>query len=422
MNVFKKILLLSCCLSVLSCGNKKSHENHKSNVPNEQKIYTCPMHPEIIRNEQGKCPICGMELVEKSNKGKKQENIELEFLLKPTNGYVISQVKTVNVSERDLPYEITATGTIVYDTRQVNAVSSRVPGRIDKLYAKYRYQPVRKGEKLVAIYSKELETERQNFLYLLENDTENISLIKAAEQRLLLLGLNKQQVKELKASGKASSIITIYSPFTGHLHDIVPENAQDPQNKEMGNAEMNKPAIPTQELQLNEGMYVAKGQAIFNIYNTENVWALLHVYPESQGAIKLGQKINLEIDGIEDKERQATVSFIEPGVRGTHKGVTIRVSLNNPNNQIKIGAVVKAYINSSKKAYYLPATAVVSLGINKVIFIKENAVFKAIKVQTGIRSGDWIEIIGISEIDIIAENGQLLMDSEGFIKTKNDYK
>ena len=27
--------------------------------------YTCPMHPEIVRDTPGNCPICGMTLVEK---------------------------------------------------------------------------------------------------------------------------------------------------------------------------------------------------------------------------------------------------------------------------------------------------------------------------------------------------------------------
>lgn len=26
-------------------------------------LYTCPMHPEVIKHEPGKCPICGMDLV-----------------------------------------------------------------------------------------------------------------------------------------------------------------------------------------------------------------------------------------------------------------------------------------------------------------------------------------------------------------------
>lgn len=32
-----------------------------------QTIYTCPMHPEVISEKAGKCPKCGMELVEKEN-------------------------------------------------------------------------------------------------------------------------------------------------------------------------------------------------------------------------------------------------------------------------------------------------------------------------------------------------------------------
>jgi hypothetical protein len=29
-------------------------------------IYTCPMHPQVVRNAPGRCPICGMTLVKKS--------------------------------------------------------------------------------------------------------------------------------------------------------------------------------------------------------------------------------------------------------------------------------------------------------------------------------------------------------------------
>ncbi len=29
--------------------------------------YTCPMHPQIVKNAPGKCPICGMNLVKKGS-------------------------------------------------------------------------------------------------------------------------------------------------------------------------------------------------------------------------------------------------------------------------------------------------------------------------------------------------------------------
>ncbi|RMA66516.1 heavy metal translocating P-type ATPase [Ulvibacter antarcticus] len=43
------------------CGMDLVEEMSLSNVSSTQ--YTCPMHPEIIRDEPGDCPICGMDLV-----------------------------------------------------------------------------------------------------------------------------------------------------------------------------------------------------------------------------------------------------------------------------------------------------------------------------------------------------------------------
>ena len=42
--------------------------------------YTCPMHPEIIRNEPGDCPICGMDLVPKPSKNNDHEDETYKIL------------------------------------------------------------------------------------------------------------------------------------------------------------------------------------------------------------------------------------------------------------------------------------------------------------------------------------------------------
>lgn len=417
MKIKSKIVLFSFCALVLACNDSKEsgkeHENHSAQQ--EQKVYTCPMHPEIIRNEPGQCPICGMDLVEKKTDGQAASDKGLELLLKPTNQYVITQVNTVNPVEKEVPVNIVAMGYITYDNRQVNTVSARVSGRIEKLYIKYRYQPVSKGQKLMDIYSKDLETEQQNLLFLLKNDSENFSLIKASEQKLLLLGLTPEQINQVKSSDKIFYTITIYSPYTGHLHDLMPaEN-----NTEMGNGNMASSA--TQELQMKEGMYISKGQTVFNIFNTQKIWAILNIYPDAQSSIKKGQKIKLEIDGLKDKEIEATIDFIEPVIRNNQKNITARVYLNNPSNEIKIGTIVKAKSKGGKqKGLFVPSTAVVSLGLNTVVFIKQDGLFKTRKVQKGNFSAEWIEITsGLNKKDTIAENGQLLMDSESFIKTDN---
>lgn len=445
-----KILSIILILSSCNSSNEKEHNQNGHNnhaVPTQGTKYTCPMHPEIIKDEPGQCPICKMDLVEKKEQVssdkkytcpmhpeiiqdkpgicpkckmdlvemKEDENksseTELDILLKPTNKYVISQVKTVTMKRQTLSGTIQVTGKINYDTREISTISSKVTGRIEKLYVKYLYQPVNKGQKLMDIYSKELLTEQENFIYLLKNDPDNNTLIKTAEDRLMLQGLTSDQVKKIKIEKKAIEYISVYSSYSGHLHDLIG-------NKSSEMSSMNRQ--PQKELLIREGMYVQKGQAVFNVYNTDKLWVLLNVYSENQGSIAKGQKVNLYVDG-KELNGNFKIDFIEPEINPNQNTVTARVYLSNINGAIKVGSNVKGAINTSEKAgYYIPASSVVDLGSNHVVFLKENNLFRAHKVLVGSVSNDMIEIIsGIKETDLIAENAQLLMDSESFIKTEN---
>ncbi|QQG38417.1 MAG: hypothetical protein HYS26_01780 [Candidatus Kaiserbacteria bacterium] len=46
------------------CGGHEKHE-HKASTASAE-TYTCPMHPEVQKDEPGSCPDCGMYLVPKS--------------------------------------------------------------------------------------------------------------------------------------------------------------------------------------------------------------------------------------------------------------------------------------------------------------------------------------------------------------------
>jgi len=87
---------------------------------------------------------------------------------------------------------------------------------------------------------------------------------------------------------------------------------------------------------------------------------------------------------------------------------------------IPIGAQVKAQIFTGKKRTdWLPKEAVLSLGINQIVFLKTGGGFRARKVETGVRYEDLIQIVsGLKETDSVAANGQYLADSESFIKIK----
>jgi membrane fusion protein, copper/silver efflux system len=415
-----KLFLLA--LIITSCGNEKpeSHDamgehddNRFSNYTVTPKKYTCPMHPEIVSDTPGICPKCKMDLVEMKGSETLQENAELDILLKPTNQFVISQVKTVLPQNSTIPITIEATGKVYYDTREISIVSSKLAGRIQKLYVKYLYQPVKKGQKLMDIYSKELLTEQENYIYLLQNDPDNLSLIKTAEDRLRLQGLTAEQIKKIKSENKTIEFISIYSPVSGHLHDLTYGNTSQ---------DIYGMGVPEQrELVIKEGMYVQKGQGVFNIYNTDKMWVILNIHSNKLELVKKGQKVKLSINGEELTGADYKIDFIEPEIKTNQNTLSARVYISNLNNAIKVGSNVKAIISGGNRTgYFIPSTSIVHLGNSTVVFVKEKALFKAKKVVTGIEMEGRVELLsGITKNDSIAENAQLLIDSESFIKSEN---
>jgi len=413
----KIVLIISLAflsIVILGCNGKDPKAEQKVEIIPD--VYTCSMHPEIIRDKPGKCPICGMELVKKVPGGKKTTDITLEALLKPTNEFVISGVPVTAIQKKEEELEIEALGNIAYDTREEGSISSRVAGRIEKLYVRYRYQKITKGQHILDLYSPELMTAEQNLLFLLSSDPTNTSFIQAAKEKLLLLGVSNQQLQQIIVSGKPSLTIAVYSNYSGHIHE-----AGNAGNMKTEPGTMKDISIITEELSIKEGMYLQKGQAIFTVYNPEHAWAVLNIYGESQGLVKTGYKVRITPETAPDKDFRAKIGFIEPFYNKESKTLTARVYFNNSVLKIPIGSQVRATIfGNTKEAFWLPKEAVVSLGLDKIVFQKTGGGFKAQKINTGITHKNNIQVLsGISETDSVAVNAQYLMDSESFIKVKN---
>lgn len=408
------LFILILLVAAIGCKNKTDpHAAHNAAI--EKDVYTCPMHPQINRDKPGNCPICGMQLVKKEKDGKKANDIELDALLQPTNEFVLSSIAVTAMQKREEQPEIEALGKIAYDTRQVGSISSRVAGRIERLYIRYRYQKINKGQRILDIYSPELMTAQQNLLFLLKNDATNFTFIQAAKEKLLLLGMSNQQLQMVIQSGKPSLTIAVYSNYSGHIHESIYGG-----NMNTSKATMNDISLVTEELSLKEGMYLQKGQAIFTVYNPDRAWAVLNIYGENQSLVKPGNVVRIIPETAPDKNFSASVDFIEPFYQKESKTLTARVYFNNGNLKIPIGSQVRATIfTNAKDAYWLPGEAVVSLGMDKIVFQKSGNGFRAIKINTGISHKNHIQVLsGISETDSVAVNAQYLMDSESFIKIK----
>ncbi|HEX5152828.1 MAG TPA: efflux RND transporter periplasmic adaptor subunit [Parafilimonas sp.] len=410
----KYLFLFIIFVSAIACNNKP--DPHAAHSTEAKEIYTCSMHPEIIRDKPGNCPICGMKLVKQEAHSKKLTDVVLESLLKPTNEFVVSAIPVTVIEQRGEQLEIEALGNITYDTRQAGSISARVSGRIEKLYVRYRYQKISKGQRIMDIYSPELVTAQQNLLFLLENDADNKSFIQAAKDKLLLLGMSNEQLQQIIQSGKPSLTIAVYSNYSGHIHEAV---AGGSMNAETAN--MKDISLITEELSLKEGMYVEKGKSVFTVFNPDKAWAVLNIYADNQQLVKTGNAVRVVPETAPGKDFRATIDFIEPFYRRQSKTLTARIYFNNSILKIPIGSQVKATIfGNTKEAYWLPKEAVLSLGMDKVAFQKTEGGFKAIKISTGITHNNHIQVLsGLTATDSVAANAQFLMDSESFIKVNN---
>lgn len=430
--------LLVLALTTAACRQKTAgHEGHipeektghESHNAEEKAVYTCPMHPEIIRDAPGSCPICGMDLVKKVDEhtGHVAEPDSIGILLKPTYEYVLSTTATIRPEQKSLSISIEAPGYLAYDARKLNAVSARYGGRIERLYVRYPFQPVQKGQRLLDIYSPEIVTAQQELIFLKENDPDNATLLENARRRLSLLGMTAGQISDVETSRKPLLSLPVFSPYAGLLVEnpgsgligTMPGGGMNDDNSAQ-NPSLPPPSTATSaELSLKEGMYVQPGQRLFGLQSLATVWAILEFYPSAVQSLKVGQAVELRIESFAEP-LWGKINYIEPLYGSGGKNLRVRVYLPNPGERLKPGTLLTASVQAgSRSALWIPASAAIDLGRSKIVFVKTADGLRSQKISTGHRSGQMLEVTaGLLPDDVIAENAQLLMDSESFVKAK----
>jgi len=429
---WRNSLILVTMLAVLSAlvtsCNKGDHAEHAD-------TYTCPMHPTVISDKPGTCPVCGMALVKKARAGEEVEITEdLSKLLKSPNETVVASIKTIKGEYKSMRVTTEAQGIVTYDTRNIYTIPTRIGGRLEKVFLKYAFQQIRKGQKVAEIYSPELLTAQREFVFLLENDPSNESLIQSAKERLSLLGASESQINDLIKTKDPKNTFAIYSPYDGYIISETQQTPVAPMTAQSGSASSggmsdgmggtsSTPASSSQSSTGNatdpiirEGSYVTSGQTLFKVVNPSALRVELNIATTLAGKVKKGDKVMLDFG--DQHGESGSIDFIQPFFNEGQEFQTVRVYTKNT-ELLHIGHLVKAILdNNSVEALWVPKEAVLDLGVEHVVFVKEKNVLKPKKVITGTRTDNQIEIRqGLSSSDEIAANAQYLVDSESFIKT-----
>lgn len=405
------ILLFAFCLLPIYFSCREKAGKPVTDSQPQAAIYYCPMHPEVQQDHPGRCPIeeCnGMELVLKTS------DTLLENTLKPVNASVLASITTAKPVFKKMFLNVAASGFIDYDDRGKNNISSLVSGRIEKLFVRSNYQPVHMGEKVFEIYSPELVTAQENLIYILNNSPEEKSLIEAAAQKLKLLGFSDKMIEQLMTAKKVIRAIPVYSKFKGHVREsnvVKPASGmKNPMVAQDANYESEK------ILSVKEGKYVMMGETVFNVVNGNELAVVLSVKSSDIPKVYESQEAEIQIEG--GTTFSGKIDFIEPQLRQGAKTITAKIYFDNSKHNFKIGSLVRAKFKGREfEALWIPLSALVDLGIEKIVWLKKDGNFSAKKVETGAVSDGMIEIAdGLTEEDEIALEAHYLTDSEGFVK------
>ncbi|ALJ00926.1 efflux RND transporter periplasmic adaptor subunit [Rufibacter tibetensis] len=435
------LLILLLPFSFSACQDKQKDGTEAG----QHMEYTCPMHPQIVQDKPGSCPICGMDLVAKqpANSPAAPVSANLNYLLQPANQTVVSSVHTTQPEQRQVEKEITMSGVVAYDTRRQYIIPARFGGRIEKLYVQFNYQPVRKGQKLYDIYSPELVTAQKELLYLVRNDPGNASLIQGAKQKLRLLGATEGQVSQLIRTGKETYTFSVYSPYNGYVLDpsvtatppTAPTAASAPGGDGMermggtsspaiGGGSSSNQESPGQGagFAVREGMYVTTGQALLKVVDASQVWAQFNVASALVGQLRKGTPITITFNHLPGKTLSSVVNLVEPVFDAGENFARVRALLPAQEKTLLIGQLLTGKTTySTGSALWVPKEAVLDLGTQSVAFLKVNGVFKPTAVRVGQRADDIIEVAqGLTAKDVIAANAQFLVDSESFIRVADN--
>jgi Cu(I)/Ag(I) efflux system membrane fusion protein len=380
--------MLTPALFLAACSDDKNAKH--SNV--KAQTFTCPMHPQVVQDKMGTCPVCGMDLVPF------EKNAAEGALHLDDRQRALANIATMAIGKNGFNTYKQLNGRLVVNPEKTAYISSRVSGRLDRLYVRQTGEKITKGQPLYQIYSEQLASLQQEHLLALAQasqfpgDKTFAQILKSSRQKLSLYGQSEGQIKALQNSKKANPNITFTAPENGTVA----------------------------ELSVTEGQYVAEGSPLMRLEGYQSLWVEADIYPSEVGSIKEGKQVKVVIPGWEDQPQLVTLKFMNPALQANAQLIQLRGAMPNPNNQWQPGLQANVFVPTESKGEVmsLPVDAVIHDGKGAHVWIEsEKGKFKPQIVKTGRESFDMVEIKeGLKTGDQVVISGAYLLYSEYILK------
>ncbi|ASB49914.1 efflux RND transporter periplasmic adaptor subunit [Alkalitalea saponilacus] len=355
----------------------------------EDTEWTCSMHPQIRQDEPGDCPLCGMDLIPVSDtNGGSAHSGSFTFTMS-VQAAALANVRTKKAEIKTTGRDINLTGKIVVNEQSISSITTDFSGRIEQLWINYTGQEVRKGERLVSIYSPELITAQKELIEAAKVKGDQPRLYEAAKTRLKLWNITDAQIEGIEESGEISTSFDIHTNSDG--------------------------IIKTR--QVSQGDYISRGQRLFDVASLSNVWVFLDAYESDLQWLNAGNEVTFTVGAYPGEEFVSKISWIDPVINPDTRTTNIRLEVENQHQRFKPGMFVSASVSSQiEPSLQVPVSSVMWTGPRSVVYVKipdeETPTFEMREVTIGVRAGE-NQVIksGLEPGEQVVVNGTFAVDA-----------
>jgi len=406
-------------------------------------MYTCGMHPFILSDKPGNCPICGMALTKIdgarkilfyrnpmnpniTSKSPAKDEMGMDFVpvyedevkgsgagVNLPEGYAKVQVGAERVQlagiqsapavREAISHPVRAVGIVVPDERRVRRIQSKVEGWIEKLHMNFTGQMVTKGEPLMEIYSPDLVATQREYLLaragvarMKESPYEDAremssGLAQAARTRLKLFDVPESFIEELERTGKVRRTVTLNAPVSGYVT-----------GKEVF-----------------EGTRVMPGMDLLTVTDLSRVWIEADLYEYEAQSVRVGQTATLETVADPGAKLKGRVSFIYPTFSPETRTLKVRFEFPNPGLRLKPQMYVNVALDlHGVTGVVIPDSALIETGLRQIVFVDAgDGSFEPREVKVGVRGDGKAQILsGVKAGENVAVRANFLLDSESKLR------
>ena len=360
-------------------------------------VYQCPMHPQILQDHPGACPICGMDLVILEGTSAPQSpgpEGMVTVQISPERQQLMG-MKKVTVEEAAPGGELRLNGRVAVDEGRVHKLALRVEGYVERLYADSLGRPVRKGEPLMELMSPDYSSAQREYLGALKTwkefeKTDQGPLYKVladtGRRRLVYLGADARQLEHLEQSGQSQNLVLL-SPMDGVITAKT----------------------------INAGSKVAASDHPLEITDLSTVWVWADLYEGEAGRVKVGTPAEILVPSLGGRKIPARVSFLEPSLNPQTRNLRARLEVANPGHLLRPEMQVEVLLKTeARKGLWIPQDALLNSGTSRIVFVDVGSgYFEPRDVKVGQTSAGKVEVLdGLKKGESVVAGASFLVDSE----------